>query len=296
MKVFVWLPTKKNVLLGPHLKALLSKNSGHAAIKIAGRYFSFSTEEGGERKWVSTVSEDDEFHRKAKNKRFVVELDVDEALHPYILSIFSAAYQYPGLSGFRYGLRGNNCCTAVASFIQVAITAYLIDMFKDEGAPTFWKTQSRHASNLRLDAISKYYPQGEETSIFDRLCKFSNREAILQEWTLYHLYVMTLVDLYDRRVASETLSYKDSEGHAGGKVLWHPMRTLIYARFARSLLDANSYLSLTVPRVYRVGMDGFGAYERRAVSSAERLNLELPNTSRVRTSIDMAFLNPTGSG
>jgi hypothetical protein len=295
MKVYVWLPIKKSKFFGTHAKGLLNKNSGHVAIEIAGRYFSFSTE-GKKPKWVSTIAEDNEYHRNEKNKLFTLELEVDESLHPYILSIFSIAYKYPGLSGFRYGLRSNNCCTVVASFLQVAVTAYLINIFSNKDEQTFWKKQSIQASKLRQNAINKYYPQREEGSIFDRLDRFSNREAILQEWTLYHLYVMALVDLHDPLGASEILAYKASEGHGGGQVLWHPLRALIYARFAKRFLEAHSHIMLKIPRVYRVGMDEYGAYESRKLPSTEQLTIDFLSSSSVRRSIDMAFLSPTGPG
>ena len=289
MQVYVWLP--KN-----HTKGVLNQNSGHAAIDIAGRYFSFSGDDlnkkfVGERQWVECLKDDEEYHRKHKNKRSDFQLNVPKKLEPYILDVFNPKNGYPGLASYRYDLFKNNCSTVVAILIRVAVVAYLFELFSDENDISYWKNQENEKSlRARLDKLKSYYPSHVEKNIFNFLTKRSDRQAILTDWTLSNFYLMSYLDIYElsgvNTITNATNFFKEKYD----EVFWHPFRVMLYALFAQKLIETMPNHVVRVPRVYRLGWDISGDIKRREVQAVEEFELILPSQTTVRNNIDVAFL------
>ena len=252
-----------------HSIAALSKSSGHAAVEIAGNYFSFSEfdseEENGKdhtnsehikgNKWNRTLEEDELWHRKRGNIRKVIRLPISQELYPYVLDVYNPGSSYRGVNGYAYDLKMQNCCKALVPFIWCAIQPYLMKLFDDPGSITYWKKTflDDETNAHRYVVLKKLYYKHNQTNpglTPFRLISNSDEKDIIQNWTIFKLHCAALADYYGSSRAK--ISLKEAyPGKGPDDFLWHPQRFYHYAQFARAVVEKFASTNVEIPSLYR---------------------------------------------
>jgi hypothetical protein len=287
-KIYIWMPSS-------HIIAISKKASGHAAVSIAGYYFSFSKEE--KNTWSETLESDISYHEEnlsVRNQRIEIELPVSQCLYSHVLDQYNPDYGYRGMNGYGYRLRLTNCCFIVAAFIESALLAYLIELFGYSNESTYWLnrgdkeakywgTQDLLPADIhRYEVLKKlYYKYNEKNpskTVFDIGTRYSDEEALLTRWTLFKLYYAALVHEKGPNQTRSILKKLYSRLRPDD-ILWHPLRLQRYANFAKAVMEKVGNQNIHVPYIYETAWDRYGypkAEKRRVPTVEEFVRIDLP--------------------
>ncbi len=294
-KVHVWLPAN-------HTYGLISGSPGHAAVTIADNYFSFSREGnkilGRKNKWKE-FDEDEAHHSKRGNKREKdIELPLSQELYPYVLNQCEPEANYKGMIDINYDFFKYNCTSVAAVFIRSSLLPYLMEILESHNANISWiNNDDYYTKDISCYRILKrfYYRYNslEDKNVYDTLraanvarrttiarhadapkmikaLRYSDEEAIINNWTLYWLWYISLVQKHGVLGAQkiEAKNYTAQKMSIPDDIQWSPSRLKHYAWFAKALMEKVPNEYVEVPPLYKTKWKN-GELLHREVRSVE---------------------------